>query len=203
MDNIEKNDLFNDKLYQSWDELEENIIDCKKCELCEKRNKIVIGAGSKNSKLMLIGEGPGADENESGIPFVGKAGKLLTKILESVGIDREKDIYITNIVKCQPPGNRNPKDNEMAICLPYLLSQIKLLKPKAFILCGGVSAKFLLGKKEGITKLRGRILTLFEIPAIPIFHPSYLLRNPSRKEGSPKWQMWEDMKLIKSILDDF
>lgn len=202
MCNSDNGVLFTSSLYKSWSELEQHISGCRKCDLCRKRDKIVLGSGNRSAKLMLIGEGPGADENSTGLPFVGRAGKLLTQILESVNIDRENDVYITNIVKCQPPGNRNPSDEEMATCLPYLLSQFHLVKPGLVLLCGGVSSKFILGKSEGISKLRGRVLTMFGVPAIPIFHPSYLLRNPSRQEGSPKWLMWEDMKLIKSILDE-
>jgi uracil-DNA glycosylase family 4 len=185
-----------------WEKLSHEINNCKKCRLCEERNNTVLGEGPLQCDLMLIGEGPGAEEDKQGIPFVGRAGQLLTKILDSANIKRGKDIYITNVVKCRPPGNRNPQTDELEACFPYLKRQIELVNPKVFLLCGGVSTRYLLKAKQGITKLRGRILSFMGRPAIPIFHPSYLLRNPTNEKGGPKWLTWQDMKLLQEVLQE-
>jgi DNA polymerase len=151
---------------------------------------------------MLIGEGPGQQEDETGIPFVGRAGQLLTQILDSVGIDRKKDIYICNTVKCRPPGNRNPEPDEMEACFPYLEGQIYHVKPKLILLAGASAMKDVLKTKMGITKIRGQWFdTPYGAKAMPVFHPSYLLRNPSKEKGSPKWLMWQDMKEVRRQLD--
>ena len=156
--------------------------------------------------LMLIGEGPGEQEDLSGLPFVGRAGQLLTKILESINIKREKDIYIANIVKCRPPQNRTPFPTEVNACKPYLKAQIDLIKPKIILLAGSPATKAILGINEPITKVRGEWFkkkvnymeeTLY---LMPIFHPSYLLRNQSRETGSPKWHTWLDMLEVKNAL---
>jgi uracil-DNA glycosylase family 4 len=185
-----------------WKELEEQVKNCKKCRLCETRNNVVIGEGPRRCDLMLIGEAPGAEEDKQGIPFVGRAGQLLTKILASVGIKREEDIYITNVIKCRPPNNRNPQTDELDACFPYLKKQIELVNPKIFVFCGGVSSRYLLQAREGITKLRGRVLSFMGRPVVPIFHPSYLLRNPTDKKGGPKWLTWQDMNLLKELIEE-
>jgi DNA polymerase len=159
--------------------------------------------GNPQASLMLIGEGPGQNEDETGIPFVGRAGQLLTQILESAQINRAQDIYICNIVKCRPPQNRAPLPEEMAACFPYLKAQIDWIRPKLILLAGTTAMKGILGIGSGITKVRGQ---WFDTPyhgakAMPIFHPSYLLRNASREKGSPKWWMWQDMKEIRRALD--
>jgi DNA polymerase len=153
---------------------------------------------------MLIGEGPGQQEDETGIPFVGRAGQLLTQILGSIGIDRTKDIYICNTVKCRPPQNRTPEPEEMAACWPYLEGQLYWVQPKIILLAGAAAVRDVLQTKMGITKIRGQ---WFETPfngamAMPIFHPSYLLRNQSKAPGSPKWLTWQDMKTLKQRLDE-
>jgi len=154
---------------------------------------------------MLIGEGPGEQEDLSGLPFVGRAGQLLTQVLSSINIDREKDIYIANIVKCRPPENRTPQTEETVACYPYLEAQIKLIDPKIILLAGAPSTKVVLKNEEPISKIRGQWFKLpgTDINVMPIFHPSYLLRNASKDAGSPKWLTWQDMKEVRGALDFF
>jgi uracil-DNA glycosylase len=175
---------------------------CQACRLGPTRIKSVFSDGSPKAPLMLIGEGPGQQEDETGIPFVGKAGQLLTQILASVNIERQKDIYICNTVKCRPPGNRKPEADEMAACSGYLAGQIHWVKPKLILLAGATAVQAILQTKVGITKLRGQWYdTPYGIPAMPIFHPSYLLRNQSKEKGSPKWLMWQDIQEVRRQLD--
>lgn len=182
---------------------------CTACPLHSGRTNSVFSDGNPHAKLMLIGEGPGQNEDEQGVPFVGRSGQLLTQILESVNIYRETDIYICNVVKCRPPNNRAPDKAEMKTCFNYLNQQINIIQPKMILLAGATAMKAVLPQnKLGITKVRGQWLdspfTDAEgnvIKAMPIFHPSYLLRNPSRAENSPKWFMWQDMKEIRRALD--
>jgi DNA polymerase len=189
----------------SYKELEEKAQKCTKCDLSKTRTKVVFGHGPAPCNLMLIGEGPGEMEDLSGLPFVGRAGQLLTQILASINIDREKDIYITNIVKCRPPENRTPQADETEACYPYLELQIKLIKPKIILLAGAPSTKVVLKNEDPISKIRGQWFKLpgTEISVMPIFHPSYLLRNQSKEAGSPKWLTWQDMKEVKGALDFF
>ncbi|MCX5726318.1 MAG: uracil-DNA glycosylase [Candidatus Saganbacteria bacterium] len=176
--------------------------ECKRCSLSKGRTKVVFGAGPVPCDLMLIGEAPGADEDVQGLPFVGRAGQLLTKILESIGINRETDIYITNTVKCRPPENRAPLSNETEACYPYLEAQIHHLKPKIIILAGSPATKMVLKNDEPISKIRGKWFKLpgTDISVMPIFHPSYLLRNPSKEKGRPKWLTWQDVQEVKTAL---
>jgi DNA polymerase len=169
---------------------------CTRCGLHKSRTQTVFADGNPQARLMIIGEGPGQNEDETGIPFVGKAGQLLTKMLESVGLNRAEDTYIANIVKCRPPQNRTPTPEEMAACLTHLRAQINLVQPRLIVLAGGTAVKGLLGNIGGITKVRGTWRTWQGIPCMPIFHPSYLLRNESRAVGSPKWETWQDLKAI-------
>jgi DNA polymerase len=161
---------------------------------------LVFGTGDPDAKLMIVGEAPGEDEDLSGEPFVGRAGQLLDKVLESVGIARDA-VYITNIVKFRPPGNRNPKPDEVKASEPVLLEQIKLVQPQVIAPLGNVPTQWFLGTKEGITHTRGRWYEWHGIKVFPLFHPAYLLRNPSRERGSPKWLTWNDMKELKRVLD--
>lgn len=177
---------------------------CNKCALASTRRNVVFSDGMPNDKLMLIGEAPGADEDAQGLPFVGKSGKLLDMIFASVGLSRERDIYICNTIKCRPPNNRNPEPGEKAVCREYLDDQLRILKPRIIMLCGAVAASSLLPNNLlEITKIRGR---WFDGPygskMMPIFHPAYLLRNESKAEGSPKWLMWQDMKEIRRAYDE-
>lgn len=167
-------------MYDNWEQLEESINNCKKCRLCQNRNNIVFGEGNKSAKLMFIGEGPGADEDIQGRPFVGKAGKLMNMAFETVGIDREK-VYITNIVKCRPPSNRNPENNEAMTCLDYLRNQVILIKPEIIVLLGSVALKNILGQEYGITASRGKWIEKKGILYMPTWHPAALLRDEAKK----------------------
>lgn len=173
---------------------------CTRCPLHETRTHIVFGEGDEDAQLMIVGEGPGEEEDLSGRPFVGRSGQLLDKILESAGIERNK-VYITNMVKSRPPGNRNPKPDEIAACEPWLIGQIQLVRPQIIATLGNVPTQHFIGSKEGITKTRGKWYAWHGIKVFPLFHPSYLLRNPSRDKGSPKWLMWQDVKELKAALD--
>ena len=155
------------------------------------RTNVVIGDGKKDADIMFIGEGPGADEDESGIPFVGKAGKLMNMALDGLGINRE-ELYIANVVKCRPPGNRTPEDDEAAACLDYLRSQVMLVKPKIIVLLGNVALKNILGKEYGITSSRGKWVEKKGIMYMPTFHPAALLRDESKKID-----FWNDLKEVK------
>ena len=172
---------FDEKL----EEVRQKCLHCNKCSLCQTRTNSVFSAGVPNSKLMLIGEAPGYYEDMRGEPFVGKAGQLLDKILGCVGFSRKENIYICNTLKCRPPENRDPLPEEKAACWEYLNAQIETLKPRIILLCGRVAVQSFIDTKLGITKLRGK---WFEGPnfskMMPIFHPSYLLRNDSREKGS-------------------
>ena len=164
-------------------------------------DNLVFGEGDPDANLIIVGEAPGEDEDLQGRPFVGRSGQLLDRILESVGLHRD-DIYITNIVKYRPPGNRNPKPDEIAASEPLLIEQIKLIRPQIIATLGNVPTQYFAGTKEGITKTRGNWFEWNGIRVMPLFHPAYLLRNPSRERNSPKWLMWEDMKKLKETLDE-
>lgn len=167
---------------------------CVKCKLSKTRKNIVFGEGSPESRLMFIGEAPGAEEDNTGRPFVGRAGQLLTKIIESINLKRE-DVYIANIIKCRPPENRNPMDDEITACAPFLKEQIALIKPKIICTLGKFSTEFIIGNDKGtISGVRGKEFDYEGITVIPTYHPSYLLRNPSAKR-----ETWEDMKKIRDL----
>ena len=178
--------------------------DCMRCELGKTRNNIVFSDGNPDSaKAILIGEAPGENEDKTGTPFVGRAGKLLNEFLEKAGISRKDDLYIINTVKCRPPENRVPTDQEKAECSEYLLKQIEIVNPNVLIFCGSTALKSFYPKKTPISKIRGEILEL-EIggklrKCVPIFHPSYLLRYHSLEEGSPRDLMLKDLKKIKNM----
>lgn len=182
--------------------IKEKCLSCQKCELAKSRTNVVFSDGIPNNKLMLIGEAPGYWEDKKGLPFVGKAGQLLDKIFECVGLSRKKDVYICNTIKCRPPDNRDPLPEEKTACREYLNEQLNILKPKIILLCGRVAVNSILGDIGGITKIRGK---WYDGPngakMMPIFHPSYLLRNDSREKGSPKWLMWQDIKEVKKAYD--
>lgn len=181
-------------------EINKKITNCTACSLCQGRNRTVFGQGSINSGLMIIGEGPGADEDLQGEAFVGKAGQLLTKILEAAKIYR-KDVFITNVVKCRPPNNRVPTVDEIVACNSFLESQIALISPKIIITLGNTPTRWLLKTSEGITALRGKWFKWRGIELMPQFHPSYLLRNQSRAKGSPKDLTWNDIQEVKRKWD--
>jgi uracil-DNA glycosylase family 4 len=179
---------------------------CRRCGLARGRTRVVVSRGNPAARLMVIGEGPGAQEDASGLPFVGRAGQLLDQMLESVGIDSNGDAYICNVVKCRPPDNRRPTPQEMAACRPWLEQQIQLVDPAVILLAGATALEGVLGVKGGITKLRGQWRQanegwLAQRWLMPILHPSYLLRNPSRERGSPKWLTWQDLQDVRRRLD--
>ena len=186
--------------------LKQECLECKKCILGETRNNIVFSDGDpETARAILIGEAPGENEDKTGTPFVGRAGKLLNEFLEKAGISRKKDLYIINTVKCRPPKNRVPSDEEKKLCEDYLLKQIEIINPEVLIFCGSTALKSFYNKKIAISKIRGEILDI-EIggkprKCIPIFHPSYLLRYHSLEKDSPRYFMLEDLKKIKSIIN--
>jgi uracil-DNA glycosylase len=184
--------------YANLAELAQHCNNCRRCGLGENRTHAVVGRGNLQAKIMIIGEAPGQSEDETGLPFVGKSGQLLEKILASVELSTEKDVYMGNINKCRPPENRVPTPEEMAACKPYLLEQIRLVDPKIILLTGATAVKGITGSKQGITKIRGQWLEWEGRLCMPIFHPSYLLRNPAREKGSPKWLMWQDIQAVKA-----
>ena len=178
------------KMYNNWEELEESIENCNKCKLCKTRLNIVLGTGNKQADIMLIGEGPGADEDRQGIPFVGRAGKLMDKAFEGLGIEREK-VYIANIVKCRPPANRVPEDDEATACLDYLRNQVILVRPKIIVLLGSTALKNILGKEYSITASRGNWIEKKGILYMPTWHPAALLRDENKKI-----EFWKDLKEV-------
>ncbi len=167
-------------MFKTWEELEESIKGCNKCKLCKTRQNIVFGTGNKKAKLMFIGEGPGADEDRLGEPFVGRAGKLMNLAFETLGIDRN-EVYIANVVKCRPPGNRNPEEDEAVACLDYLRNQVILVQPEIIVLLGSVALKNILGKEYGITASRGKWVEKKGIKYMSTWHPAALLRDETKK----------------------
>lgn len=183
-------------MYDSWEELEQSIINCNKCKLCQNRINIVFGEGNKNAKVMMIGEGPGADEDKEGIPFVGKAGQLMNKALIGLGINRE-ELYIANIVKCRPPSNRVPEQEEAETCLNYLRNQVILVKPEIIVLLGSTALKNILGKEYSITASRGKWIEKKGIWYMPTWHPAALLRDENKKI-----EFWNDLKDVKKKMEE-
>jgi len=178
----------------SLERIRADIGDCKRCRLCERRTNIVFGDGSGKAELVFIGEGPGHDEDVQGLPFVGRAGKLLTQMIEAMGLQR-RDVYICNVVKCRPPENRAPEKDEIAICSPFLLRQLDVIQPKVIVCLGAVALKALLGAERGITHLRGQWLEYRGTRLMPTYHPAYLLRNPSAKGD-----VWKDLQKVMNVL---
>jgi len=172
-----------------------DIGDCTRCKLHTLgRSQVVFGVGNPDADLMFVGEAPGGDEDLQGIPFVGRAGQLLTKIIEAIELKRE-DVYIANVIKCRPPQNRNPEPDEVETCEPFLFQQIDVIKPKVIVALGKFAAQALLRTDAPISRLRGRVFEYRGAKLIPTFHPAYLLRNPSSKR-----EVWEDMKLVRTLL---
>ena len=170
---------------------------CTRCKLCTLgRKQIVFGVGHPRARLMFVGEAPGEEEDKQGEPFVGRAGQLLTKIIEAIGLTRDQ-VYIANLIKCRPPGNRNPEADEVAACEPFLFRQIDVIQPRVIVPLGKFAAQCLLKTTDPITRLRGRRFDYRGATLIPTFHPAYLLRNPSAKR-----EVWEDMKQVRAILQN-
>jgi uracil-DNA glycosylase family 4 len=176
--------------------IREAIGDCTRCKLHSGRTNVVFGVGNPEAALMFVGEGPGADEDEQGEPFVGRAGQLLTQIIKAMGFARE-DVYIANVVKCRPPNNRNPEPDEIAQCRPFLQSQIASIKPKVIVALGKFAAQTLLATETPISRLRGHFHEMGDAVVMPTFHPSYLLRTPAAKR-----EVWEDMKMVMERLKE-
>ncbi len=175
---------------RTLEEIRADIGDCRRCKLCSGRKNIVFGVGNPNAELVFVGEGPGADEDEQGIPFVGKAGQLLTKMIEAMGFARQ-EVYICNVVKCRPPNNRNPEPDEIDACEPFLRAQLGAIQPKAIVALGKFAAQTLLRDHTPITRLRGGWREYCGIPLMPTFHPAYLLRNPAEKKNA-----WLDLRQV-------
>jgi uracil-DNA glycosylase, family 4 len=190
-------------MYDNWEQLEADANQCRKCKLCQNRTNVVFGTGNKQADLMFIGEGPGADEDKQGIPFVGRAGKLMNMAFEAIGLKRE-EVYIANIVKCRPPGNRNPEDDEATVCLNYLRNQVILVKPKIVVLLGSVALKNILGKEYGITASRGKWVEKRGIWYMPTWHPAALLRDENKKidfimdlkEVMSRYELYSEVEII-------
>ena len=185
----------NYKMPSELKELKNIVLNCNLCNLSKTRTNIVFGEGNPHSKIFFIGEAPGRDEDLQGKPFVGRSGQLLTKMIENVLNIKREEVYITNIVKCRPPQNREPEIEEIESCKPYLLKQIDIVKPKIIVTLGRIAFKYLLNEEIPITKARGNIYNFNGIKVIPTYHPSYLLRNPSKKK-----EAFIDLKLIKEFL---
>jgi DNA polymerase len=176
--------------------IRDELGDCTRCKLHTLgRKQIVFGVGNPAADIMFVGEAPGADEDQQGIPFVGRAGQLLTKIIEAIDLKRE-DVYIANVIKCRPPQNRNPEQDEVETCEPFLFRQIDVIKPRVIVALGTFAARTLLRTLDPISRLRGRVYDYRGAKLIPTFHPAYLLRNPASKR-----EVWEDMKLVKTLLE--
>jgi len=184
---------------ESLDQIRKNLGDCQRCKLGKTRKNLVFGVGNPKARLVFVGEGPGADEDLQGEPFVGAAGQILNRLITNMGLKRE-DVYICNVVKCRPPGNRDPEPDEVAACSPFLIRQIKAINPEVIVALGKPAAHTLLETKEAISRLRGRFRNFHGIPLMPTYHPSYLLRK--QKEGSNEafWEVWDDMTQVLQLL---
>jgi DNA polymerase len=180
---------------ETLESIRADLGDCQRCKLCTTRTNIVFGVGNPHAELMFVGEAPGADEDEQGEPFVGRAGQLLTKIIEAMGMQRS-DVFIANVLKCRPPSNRPPEPDEVATCEPFLFKQIDSIKPKVIVALGTHAAHALLKIDTPISKIRGHVIEFRDgIKLVPTFHPAYLLRSPDRKRD-----VWEDMKKVRALL---
>ncbi|MGI0487027.1 uracil-DNA glycosylase [Pantanalinema rosaneae CENA516] len=188
--------------YQSMEQMSVHCNQCLRCGLAAGRTHAVVGEGNLQAPIMIVGEGPGQTEDETGRPFVGRSGELLDKILASVHLSRHENVFIGNVVKCRPENNRTPTADEAEACKGYLLEQIRMINPKIILLTGATALRGLLGIKQGITKVRGQWVERDDRLYMPIFHPAYLLRNPSREAGSPKWLMWQDIQAVRTKLDE-
>ena len=182
--------------YPNLEAIREWIGDCQRCKLAPSRKNIVFGQGNPNAQLMFVGEAPGGDEDEQGLAFVGAAGRLLTDIIEKGMKMRREDVFIANILKCRPPGNRNPEPDEILQCHPFLEKQIETIRPRIIVGLGKFSCQWLLKTAEPITRLRGRMGVFNGIKVMPTYHPAYLLRTPSAKK-----ELWEDMKVVLALLN--
>jgi uracil-DNA glycosylase len=179
-----------------WDALAENVAACRACKLCERRTHTVFGVGDRNADWLLVGEAPGENEDLQGEPFVGQAGKLLDNMLKALGLDRRNNVYIANVLKCRPPGNRNPQPEEVVQCEPFLRRQVQLLQPKIILAMGRFAGQTLLGTSEPIGRLRGRVHEYAGVPVVATYHPAYLLRNLPDKAKA-----WTDLCFAQELLN--
>ncbi len=193
-DTLKRNAMTSEQKQAALDALCTEIGDCKRCKLCDGRNKLVFGVGNPDAEILFVGEAPGRDEDKQGIPFVGRAGKLLTDIIQAMTYTRD-EVYIGNICKCRPPSNRNPEPDEVKSCIPFLIGQAEIIEPKVIVCLGSVATQNLLQTEEKISKLRGRFTEWQGIPVMPTYHPAFLLRN-----GTMKKPVWEDMQQVMKLL---
>ena len=183
------------KEMMTLEDVREDLGDCQRCGLASTRTRLVFGAGNPDADLVFVGEAPGSEEDRQGLPFVGRAGQLLTKIIESIDLSRD-DVFICNVLKCRPPGNRNPEPDEVETCSPFLRQQLEVIRPKLVCCMGAFAAQTMLGMNVPISKLRGEFHDIDGIRYIATFHPAYLLRNPGKKR-----EVWDDMKRIRAELN--
>lgn len=185
--------------HESLDKIRKDLGDCQRCKLGKTRKNLVFGVGNPHARLVFVGEGPGADEDAKGEPFVGAAGQVLNRIISAMGLKRE-EVYICNVVKCRPPGNRDPEPDEIATCSPFLLRQLQSINPEAIVALGKPASHTLLGVKDPISKLRGKFRDFHGIPLMPTFHPSYLLRKQGEGSMESFWDVWDDMTQVLRLL---
>ena len=184
---------------ESLERIRKDLGECQRCKLGKGRKNLVFGVGNPRARLVFVGEGPGADEDQQGEPFVGEAGQVLNRIITAMGLKRE-DVYICNVVKCRPPGNRDPEQEEIAACSAYLLRQLRAIRPEAVVALGKFAAQTLLDTKEPISKLRGRFRDFHGIPLMPTYHPSFLLRRQGEGNMDAFWEVWDDMTQVLRLL---
>ena len=184
---------------ETLDKIRKDLGDCQRCKLGKTRNNLVFGVGNPQARLVFVGEGPGADEDAKGEPFVGAAGQVLNRIISAMGLKRE-EVYICNVVKCRPPGNRDPEADEIATCSPFLLRQLQSVNPEVIVALGKPATQTLLGVKEPISKLRGKFRDFHGIPLMPTYHPSYLLRKQGEGSMESFWEVWDDMTQVLRLL---
>lgn len=196
---LPKNSAHKLTFYSSLEKLNQACLKCDRCSLSQKRQQVVVGRGNIKPGIAIFGEAPGKLEDKVGQPFVADSGKFLLKMLQAVQLD--SNVYFTNVVRCRPPDNRKPTAEEIKACKPYLIDELRLIKPKIIICAGATAVAGLTGKREGITSLRGKWLDWEGTAIMPIFHPAYLLRNPSLQKGSPKWLTWHDLIKVKLRLE--
>lgn len=195
--NVQQPDSAPAEKQETLEQIRKNLGDCQRCKLGATRNKLVFGAGNPRARLVFVGEGPGADEDQKGEPFVGDAGRMLNRIISAMGLQRE-EVYICNVVKCRPPQNRNPEKDEIAACSPFLLRQLHSIKPEVIVALGTFAAQTVLGSKEPISKLRGKFHDFHGVPLMPTYHPSYLLRSGGNSDSF--WTVWDDMTQVLRLL---
>jgi len=195
--NVQQPDSVVAEKQETLEQIRKNLGDCQRCKLGATRNKLVFGAGNPRAQLVFVGEGPGADEDQKGEPFVGDAGRILNRIISAMGLQRE-EVYICNVVKCRPPQNRNPEKDEIAACSPFLLRQLHSIKPEVIVALGTFAAQTVLGSKEPISRLRGKFHDFHGVPLMPTYHPSYLLRSGGNSDSF--WTVWDDMTQVLRLL---